>query len=619
MFDTDGNDCNHLASDDPPASAKQIYLKVSIPALAGFKVKKLDGSQLVRDVIEGINRTLPPQSQCELYQLYVNGVKLDPDACIGNCSFQHMDTIELKREPKYQISFLSNQQESQTAVDSHLHAQNTHHSQVGLKKEQKSLYLPWNISTSDAVKRIGEWLYPPALIGVRLQTPTAIPTAVNKPVQFKLSKRVSGSAGRLLQELGDLKEFSRNNLKTNDLLELEAEGPTGIQTTTLIVQYSPAETEQYQENQKKLINTGPISPPSVKKESKKIPVTLKLAGTKTRIELSRINFVPLRKSKSQFEASEEDQHNVGVPYNVAKKSHVDLNFTWSGQKPEDLFEIQQNIGTGAYGSVYLTKHRETGYMLAAKVIPVRDKTGIEKEIEILKACKSPNILSYFGTCSKANEIWILVDYCAVGSVKDLITITLEPLEENQIAEVCVGTLKGLAYLHNLSLLHLDVKSANIMLTEDGQVKLGDFGVSQQLQKGAISNTKQQLVGSPLHMSPEIIKKEPYDNKTDIWSLGITLIEMAEGRPPNIDVFSIEELMKIPDRPSPTLKCPSQYSQHFIEFVAKCLTKDPKHRPSAIDLFLHPFSHSAKGPSVLHGIIRTCLQVKSEKDQNEISH
>lgn len=182
-----------------------------------------------------------------------------------------------------------------------------------------------------------------------------------------------------------------------------------------------------------------------------------------------------------------------------------------------------------------------------------------------------------------------MDYCAGGSVKDVINLTLEVLDENQIAEVLVNTLKGLVYLHQQNIIHLDMKAGNIMLTEDAQVKIGDFGVSEQLRREAEGTIFNNLVGSPLFMAPEVIKRDSIITvRADIWSLGITLIEMAEGRPPNNDINSIEMLNDLPNRPPPTLKKPRMYSSEFNEFIAKCLVKDPKLRPPAADLFCVTF-------------------------------
>jgi len=212
-----------------------------------------------------------------------------------------------------------------------------------------------------------------------------------------------------------------------------------------------------------------------------------------------------------------------------------------------------------------------------------------------------------------------MDYCAVGSVKDLMTVTVEPLEEEQMAEVCAGVVRGLAYLHSHGIIHLDVKAGNIMLTEEGQVKLGDFGVSEPLRKSGrvtLSNSKQQLVGSPLFMAPEVIMKRNYNSKADIWSLGITLIELAEARPPNNDITCVENLELILTRPIPTLKRSKQYSTHCNDFLSKCLTKDPFERPDAMALLNHPFVQGARGISVLTGAIRNYMELKRNADTSD---
>jgi len=204
-----------------------------------------------------------------------------------------------------------------------------------------------------------------------------------------------------------------------------------------------------------------------------------------------------------------------------------------------------------------------------------------------------------------------MDYCAVGSIKDLINLTLEPLDEHLIVEVCVGVLNGLAYLHAQKIIHLDIKAANLLVTQDGTVKLGDFGVSAQLRTESSSMRATDLIGSPLYMAPEVIKLEKYNTKADIWSLGITLIELAEGRPPNNDISNIHELLKLPLRPPAKLKNSSSFSPEFNDIIALCLVKDFANRSSAQDLLLHPFIQKTKGSSVLKPIIRNYLELKKK--------
>lgn len=233
--------------------------------------------------------------------------------------------------------------------------------------------------------------------------------------------------------------------------------------------------------------------------------------------------------------------------------------------------------------------------------------SIQKEIEVLKKCRSRAVVAYYGTCLKDNETWILMDYCGMGSLKDMMKTCMEALNESQVSYTVQQTLRGLAYLHSTNILHLDVKAANILATETGEVKLADFGVSEQLQSGM--KEAKDYVGSPLFMAPEVIKKCGYNSKADIWSLGITIIEMVDGRPPYTDIRSMADLQKIIDRPSATVSNPKNFSDDFNDFVAKCLIKDPELRPSAMELLNHPFVCRGEGAGVLRDLIDECMALR----------
>jgi len=248
-----------------------------------------------------------------------------------------------------------------------------------------------------------------------------------------------------------------------------------------------------------------------------------------------------------------------------------------------------------------------------KILPIKEKdqAALRKEIDVLKKCRCPNILSYYGTIksNKQDELWVLMDCCDAGSVKDLMKVTLETLDEDQIGYVTMETLKGLAYLHHIKVLHLDVKSANILVTKEGGIKLADFGVSEQLQSIDVPVQATDFVGSPLFMAPEVILKQGYNHKADTWSLGITIIEMAEGRPPNTDITNMTALLQIPNRPPPKLKNQKQWSPSMNDFLSKCMVKDPTQRPAAFDMLIHPFVTDAKGPDALKSIIKEGLSLR----------
>ena len=181
-----------------------------------------------------------------------------------------------------------------------------------------------------------------------------------------------------------------------------------------------------------------------------------------------------------------------------------------------------------------------------------------------------------------NIILVLLEYCSLGSLRDVIETREMAFTETQLKYICLSTLRGLVYLHNSGIVHRDLKAANILLNEQSQVKLCDFGISAKLSNEQTRRLK-TTVGSPLWMAPEVIMEEKYDSKADIWSLGITLIELAEGVPPYAHHSTLAVLRLIPKNDPPKLEEPERWSSDFNEFLDKCLQKDPTKRPSAIEL------------------------------------
>eukprot|EP01125_Pyxidicula_operculata_P005765 TRINITY_DN2012_c0_g1_i1.p1 TRINITY_DN2012_c0_g1~~TRINITY_DN2012_c0_g1_i1.p1 ORF type:complete len:948 (-),score=205.72 TRINITY_DN2012_c0_g1_i1:135-2978(-) len=328
-----------------------------------------------------------------------------------------------------------------------------------------------------------------------------------------------------------------------------------------------------------------------------------------------------------FRRRKDDQQSttttISAPFLARKVISVNTDFQWSSQEnPIETFEFLEQIGVGAMGVVVKAAHKKlNGLVIAIKIVEGGNKKlqeDLEKEMEILKQCRSENVIAYFGTIIRENETWILMDYCAVGSVKDVIKTTMETLNEPQCKYILLGTLKGLAYMHQRKILHLDVKAANILLTDQGTVKLADFGVSQVLKTNEMIEKQDDYVGSPLFMAPEVIRKEGYGTQADIWSLGITIIEMTQGRPPNTDINCIEKLPQLAEREPPKFPVPSKYSPGFNEFLSTCLTKDVSKRPSAIDLLTHPFMRDVPGPDVLRELIYQCLSLQKRKKINSVS-
>jgi len=230
---------------------------------------------------------------------------------------------------------------------------------------------------------------------------------------------------------------------------------------------------------------------------------------------------------------------------------------------------------------------------------------------VLKKCKSPLVVAYYGSFLNNEEVWILMDYCQLGSVKDVIKIVKEPLNERQCGYVLQQVLLGLVYLHKENILHLDIKAANILITGDGDVRLADFGVSEQLRDINHFIDALDYVGSPLFMAPEVIRKERYNNKADIWSLGITIIEMVEGRPPNTDINCIEKLPELANRDPPTFSNPNLWSPPFLNFLSCCLVKDQEQRPLALKLLEHDFMQG-KTKDELVSLVNEAKQLKQNQ-------
>jgi len=219
---------------------------------------------------------------------------------------------------------------------------------------------------------------------------------------------------------------------------------------------------------------------------------------------------------------------------------------------------------------------------------------------------------------------IVMEFCDAGSALDIMTSCKKTLTEEQISIIVSHMVQGLSYLHSHRVLHRDLKAGNVLLTSEGKAKLADFGVSAKLVHTL--QKKKTIVGSPYWMAPEVIsvqkgKDEGYDFKADIWSLAITAIELAEGKPPLFDIASLRVIFLIPARPPPTLTETQKWSSEFNDFLSVCLQKDPNKRPSASSLLGHPFvQRGINKDHVLKTLVTQCmptlLEARNKKKNNK---
>lgn len=260
------------------------------------------------------------------------------------------------------------------------------------------------------------------------------------------------------------------------------------------------------------------------------------------------------------------------------------------------------IGRGSFGQVYKGVVKETGQVVALKLQDLEKAADeidiIRREVQVMSEISSEYVVRYYSSFIEGSTLWLVMEYMSGGSLKDILD-AIGPFPEDAVAIIMKALCKGLSYIHREQKLHRDIKAANILLTNEASVKLADFGVA-----GQMTNTlraRNTYVGSPFWMAPEVIERSTYDQTADIWSVGITCIELLKSKPPYTDKHVYMALDSITRNDPPRLD--ASFSKNAREFVALCLARNPKDRASADQLVEHAFVKKApRKPEILKALL-----------------
>jgi len=272
---------------------------------------------------------------------------------------------------------------------------------------------------------------------------------------------------------------------------------------------------------------------------------------------------------------------------------VTLDELVSKGDPEEIYKDFVKIGEGAAGEVFLASNGTTGQKVAIKKMPLTAQNAklLTSEIHIMKESKHKNVVAFIDSFRIDTQLWVVMEYMGGGCLTEILEqVETCPMSEAHIAWVCKETLNGLKYIHKLHRIHRDIKSDNMLISSTGDIKIADFGYAAQLTEK--KDRRNTIVGTPYWMAPELIRGQNYDQVVDIWSLGIMIIEMAEGEPPYMEFPPLRALFLITTKGIPDLKEADKWSREFKEFLSLTLQKDPSKRPSAVKLLKHEYLRKA---------------------------
>lgn len=304
-------------------------------------------------------------------------------------------------------------------------------------------------------------------------------------------------------------------------------------------------------------------------------------------------------------------------FKVSNIKDPDVAQLFAREDPEKVFSDLREIGHGSFGAVYYARLANGGRseVVAIKKMSFTGKQSVEKwqdiikEVKFLVNLKHKNCIEYKGCYLKDHTAWLVMEYC-LGSASDIVEVHKKPLKEDEISAICNDALQGLSYLHSLGRIHRDVKAGNILLTDNGTVKLADFG------SASMACPANSFVGTPYWMAPEVIlamDEGRYDGKVDVWSLGITCIELAERKPPYFNMNAMSALYHIAQNDSPSLASNGDWTDIFRSFVDCCLQKNPHDRPTSNDMLQHAFIRRTRSTGVLLDLINRTKAAVRELD------
>ncbi len=287
--------------------------------------------------------------------------------------------------------------------------------------------------------------------------------------------------------------------------------------------------------------------------------------------------------------------------------------------PECIIKKHELIGRGSFGEVYRGEDTRSQKTVAIKVVNLEtdhaDIDEIRTEVSMLCNCDSPYIIKYHESFLVGSELWIVMDFCGLGSSRQLIDV-VGPIQEETLPFVAKEILKALSYLHDNRIIHRDAKAANILVTDDGHLKLGDFGVASPMLSKARRGT---IAGSPYWMAPEVMLNKKYDAKADIWSFGIAMYELLTGNPPyhNLEAIKVVELTSRATNHAPRLT--GKFSKETTNFVNQCLIVDPVLRPSALELLKSKYFRGVKTHVAKSPLMSIAKAYKKAKEQHTNKH